>query len=79
MPTDEMNGTQIRPKRESAESKAETTKRVSEELLRVESEVRDAKTARLKAARLEMLAQQETAAASKSPAPARKRSGRASK
>lgn len=49
---DMTQGKTIRPKRETAESKAETTKRVSQELSRAETEERDAKTAKLRAARL---------------------------
>ena len=49
----------------SAESKAETTKRISEEILRTEAEQRDAKTARLKAQRLAMLAAKGNAAPTK--------------
>lgn len=45
----------------AAESKAETTKRISEEILRTEAEQREAKTARLKAARLAMLAAKDDA------------------
>ncbi|MBG6199908.1 hypothetical protein IWQ48_001026 [Labrenzia sp. EL_13] len=48
MPSDDA----MRPKRESAESKAETTKRVSQELTRAATERREAKTAKLRAARL---------------------------
>lgn len=44
----------IRPKRETAESKAETTKRISQELQQTEADIRDAKTQRLRAARLAM-------------------------
>lgn len=39
-------------RRESAESKAETTKRISQELLQAETEKRRAKTDKLRAARL---------------------------
>lgn len=42
----------IRPRRETAESKAETTKRVSQEITQTEADIRKAKTLRLKAARL---------------------------
>lgn len=42
----------IKPRRESAESKAETTRRIAREISQAEADVRDAKTARLKAARL---------------------------
>jgi len=44
----------IRPRRETAESKAETTKRVSEEIVQTEADVRNEKTLRLRAARLAM-------------------------
>ncbi len=50
MPSDKS----IRPRRENAESKAETTKRISEEMLQTEAEIRKAKTSRLRAARLAM-------------------------
>jgi len=42
----------IKPRRESAETKAETTRRIAREISKAETDVRDAKTARLKAARL---------------------------
>ncbi|TYC60507.1 hypothetical protein FMN50_07310 [Rhodobacterales bacterium] len=48
----------IKPRRETAESKAETTKRVSEEMMQTEAAARNAKTMRLRAARL---AQEDTA------------------
>jgi broad specificity phosphatase PhoE len=54
MSTDSSGVKLARTRRETAESKAETTKRVSEEMLRLEAEQRTAKTARLKAARLAM-------------------------
>ncbi|PVB59416.1 hypothetical protein [Labrenzia sp. 011] len=51
----ETNGSKLsRTRRETAESKAETTKRISQEMLRTESELRDAKTMRLRAARMAM-------------------------
>ncbi len=42
------------PRRSSAEIKADTTKRISEEISRTEAELRDDKTRRLRAARLAM-------------------------
>jgi len=51
----------IKPRRETAETKAETTRRIAREISQAETDVRDAKTARLKAARL---AQEATAAKS---------------
>jgi hypothetical protein len=42
----------MRTRRETAESKAETTRRIAREISQVEAEERDAKTARLRAARL---------------------------
>jgi len=42
----------IKPRRETAETKAETTRRIAREISQAEADVRDAKTARLKAARL---------------------------
>ncbi|MCK7610529.1 hypothetical protein [Roseibium sediminicola] len=42
----------MKPRRETAETKAETTRRVAREINQAEADVRDAKTARLKAARL---------------------------
>lgn len=50
MPSDKS----LRPKRETAESKAETTKRIAQEITQAETEHRKAKTARLRAARLAM-------------------------
>lgn len=62
-------------RRESAESKAETTKRVSEELLNAESAQRKAKTEKLRQARLAMQEEQAQAEAVKVAAsPAKKRS-----
>ncbi len=61
MSSNDPNDKLMRPRRESAETKAETTKRVSQELQRVETEARDAKTARLRAARLEMKAELDIA------------------
>jgi len=50
---------QIRPRRENAESKAETTRRVAREISQAEAEKRDAKTAKLRAARLARQAAEE--------------------
>ena len=47
-------------KRESAESKAETTKRISQEIQQAETERRQAKTEKLKLARLALQAQAPT-------------------
>ncbi|KZM47961.1 hypothetical protein [Labrenzia sp. OB1] len=52
MSTETNSGKLSQTRRETAESKAETTKRISQEMLRTESELRDAKTMRLRAARL---------------------------
>ncbi|POF34534.1 hypothetical protein [Roseibium marinum] len=52
MSTETNSGKLSQTRRETAESKAETTKRISQEMLRSESELRDAKTMRLRAARL---------------------------
>ncbi|MCV0428879.1 MAG: hypothetical protein K5905_25775 [Roseibium sp.] len=61
MSTNSNNDKPVKPKRESAESKAETTKRVSQELVQAEADRRAAKTAKLRAARLEMQARQSAA------------------
>ncbi|MBN9669730.1 hypothetical protein [Roseibium aggregatum] len=42
----------IRPRRETAESKAETTKRISQEITKTEADIRNEKTLRLRAERL---------------------------
>jgi multidrug efflux pump subunit AcrA (membrane-fusion protein) len=52
-------------RRESAESKAETTKRISQELLQAEAEQRRAKTDKLRAARLARQAGQTVLGAAK--------------
>lgn len=63
----------IKPLRQSAEAKAETTRRVAREISQSEADARDAKTARLKAARL---AQEATATRpSGKPAPRARRTG----
>lgn len=72
MTSEKSDAERIKPRRESAESKAETTRRIAREISQAEADVRDAKTARLKAARL---AQQ---AAEKPPAVAAGR-GRSAK
>lgn len=51
----------LRTRRETAESKAETTRRIAREINEAEASARDAKTARLKAARLANQAQETTA------------------
>jgi len=59
----------IKPKRTSPDSKAETTTRVARQMLDAEANRREAKTARLRAARLAM----EAKAASEVPEPAPKK------
>lgn len=59
----------IKPKRTSPDSKAETTTRIAREMLDAEATRREAKTARLRAARLAM----EAKAASETPEPAPKK------
>ncbi len=63
MPSDKS----LRPKRETAESKAETTKRISQEITQAETERREAKTARLRAARLALQENQPVAPAANKP------------
>ncbi|WP_428649736.1 hypothetical protein [Roseibium sp.] len=53
----------LRPRRETAETKAETTKRISQEMTQTEAEIREAKTMRLRAARLAMQENQPAPAA----------------
>lgn len=53
----------LRTRRETAESKAETTRRIAREINEAEASARDAKTARLKAARLANQAQEGAAIA----------------
>ncbi|MBD1545942.1 hypothetical protein [Roseibium aggregatum] len=48
--------------RQTAEARAETTKRVAKEIVQTEADARNAKTQRLKAARLDMLARETEAA-----------------
>jgi|GEM_PF-2753165 len=60
-------------RRETAESKAETTKRVSQEILQAEAELRQAKTEKLRAARLARQAGQPD------PEPANARTGKPEK
>ncbi len=56
------NESPLRTRRETAESKAETTRRVAREINEAETSARDAKTARLKAARLASQDKQAAAA-----------------
>lgn len=58
MSTESTDGKLSRTRRETAESKAETTKRISQELLQAEVDLREAKTNKLRAARLAMQAEQ---------------------
>lgn len=55
MPSSKDQDSPVRTRRETAESKAETTRRIAREISQTEAEERDAKTARLKAARLAIL------------------------
>jgi|GEM_PF-5549782 len=55
MPSSKDYDSPVRTRRETAESKAETTRRVAREISQTEAEERDEKTARLKAARLATL------------------------
>ncbi|MHA7774447.1 hypothetical protein [Roseibium sp. M-1] len=55
MPSSKDYDSPMRTRRETAESKAETTRRIAREISLTETEERDAKTARLKAARLASL------------------------
>jgi len=56
------NGIRFQSTRQTAETKAETTIRVAKEIAQTEADIRNAKTEKLKAARLEMLAQETGAA-----------------
>ncbi|GAB2185867.1 hypothetical protein [Roseibium sp. LAB1] len=68
------NESPLRTRRETAESKAETTRRIAREINEAEASARDAKTARLKAARLANQDQKAAIATSKAaPAKTRKR------
>ncbi|MEM5581186.1 MULTISPECIES: hypothetical protein [unclassified Roseibium] len=58
MSTETTDGKLSRTRRETAESKAETTKRISQEILQAEVDLREAKTNKLRAARLAMQADQ---------------------
>lgn len=62
----------IKPRRETAETKAETTRRIAREISQAETDVRDAKTARLKAARLAQQATDTKPAANASEGRSRK-------
>lgn len=65
-------------RRESAESKAETTKRVSQEIQLAETEQRQAKTEKLRLARLAMQEEQSNSKAAGSETSAAKKRSRAS-
>ncbi|WP_346895298.1 hypothetical protein [uncultured Roseibium sp.] len=56
------NGVRFQSTRQTAETKAETTIRISKEIVQTEADIRNAKTEKLKAARLEMLARETGAA-----------------
>lgn len=65
MTPDKTGDAGIRPKRTRSESKAETTKRISQEIQQTEDQVRIAKTRRLRAARLAIEKQQPVSSPSK--------------
>lgn len=65
MTTATIKGSRLGSTRLSAETRAEITIRVSKEIVRTEAEIRKAKTARLKAARMEMLAREPEPASAK--------------
>jgi len=70
----------FKPARQTATTKAEITKQVSQDLAQAEADLRNAKTAKLKQARLEREAQQaeeaKAAAAAKPAKPVRTRKAR---
>jgi len=58
MPPTNTKGIRFLSTRQTAEIRAETTKRVAKEIAETEADIRNAKTRKLKAARLERLAQE---------------------
>lgn len=62
MTTKGTKGIHFQSTRQTAETKAEITIRVAKEIAQTEADVRNAKTEKLKAARLEMLARETGAA-----------------
>ncbi len=70
------SGKSPQPRLSSAERKAETTKRVSDEMTRTEAELREDKTRRLRAARLAMQESQPEPPKTKRPVRKAKPGGR---
>ncbi|WP_417681530.1 hypothetical protein [Roseibium sp.] len=73
MTTTDTKGIRFQSTRQTAETKAETTIRISKEIAQTEADIRNAKTEKLKAARLEMLAQEAGASTAGSRTAKRKR------
>lgn len=73
MTTADTKGIRFQSTRQTAETKAETTIRIAKEITQTEADIRNAKTQKLKAARLEMLAEEAGTATAGSKTAKRKK------